>query len=181
MSELDILTILISGAAHDMDHPGTNNLFEIKNRSKLAILYNDASVLEAHHAASFFFLLDNYSLDCDIFSDFTNKEKSDIRKNIIENILGTDMSKHGNIQQELKAISELPENERALDSKNKSLVLKAMVHAADIGNPTRTFDISFKWARQIVREFYHQGDKERALGYEISMLCDRHTVNFAGS
>ena len=59
--------------------------------------------------------------------------------------------------------------------------MKAMVHAADIGNPTRTFDIAFKWARQIVREFYHQGDKERALGFDISMLCDRHTVNFAGS
>jgi len=41
MTELEIMTILISGAAHDMDHPGTNNLYEIKNRSKLAVLYND--------------------------------------------------------------------------------------------------------------------------------------------
>jgi len=41
MNDLDIFTSLISGAAHDMDHPGSNNVFETKTRSKLAILYND--------------------------------------------------------------------------------------------------------------------------------------------
>ena len=58
---------MISGAAHDIDHPGTNNLFEIKCRSKLATLYNDVSVLENHHAASLFFMLENTKLDCNIF------------------------------------------------------------------------------------------------------------------
>jgi hypothetical protein len=38
---LEVLFIVLSGAAHDMDHPGNNNLFEIKNQTKLAILYND--------------------------------------------------------------------------------------------------------------------------------------------
>jgi len=32
-----------------------------------------------------------------------------------------------------------------------------------------------------VKEFFYQGDKERELGYDISMLFDRHTVNFANS
>lgn len=41
LSRFDIFVTLISGAAHDMDHPGTNNVFETKNISKLAILYND--------------------------------------------------------------------------------------------------------------------------------------------
>jgi hypothetical protein len=41
MTENDIFFSLLSGAAHDMDHPGTNNAFEMKNKSKLAILYND--------------------------------------------------------------------------------------------------------------------------------------------
>lgn len=59
MDHFDIFITLLSGAAHDMDHPGNNNWLEIKSRSKLAILYNDVSVLENHHAASFFFLLDN--------------------------------------------------------------------------------------------------------------------------
>jgi len=28
---LEVLFTILSGAAHDMDHPGNNNLFEIKN------------------------------------------------------------------------------------------------------------------------------------------------------
>ena len=84
----------MSGAAHDMDHPGNNNMLEIKSRSKLAILYNDVSVLENHHAASLFFLLDNQQQDCDIYSNFTPQQRSDARKQIIDYILHTDMSKH---------------------------------------------------------------------------------------
>jgi len=33
--------LIISAAAHDVDHPGNNNLLEIKTKSKLATLYND--------------------------------------------------------------------------------------------------------------------------------------------
>ena len=59
--------------------------------------------------------------------------------------------------------------------------MKALVHAADISNPTRTFDIAYLWAKKVVQEFFDQGDKERALGLEISRLCDRNTTNFAKS
>lgn len=59
--------------------------------------------------------------------------------------------------------------------------MKALVHASDIGNPTRPFDIARKWAENIVSEFFDQGDRERAQGLEISMMCDRHTTNFAKS
>lgn len=64
MTASDIFFTLMSGAAHDMDHPGTNNMFEQKCRTKLATLYNDQSILENHHAASFFFLLENESTNC---------------------------------------------------------------------------------------------------------------------
>jgi hypothetical protein len=57
--------------------------------------------------------------------------------------------------------------------------MKAMVHAADIGNPSRPFDISKIWAIKVVTEFFSQGDKEKALGLDISMNCDRKTVNIA--
>lgn len=67
LSDTDSFFTIISGAAHDMDHPGTNNIFEMKNRSKLALLYNDMGILENHHSASFFFLVDNCSNNCDIF------------------------------------------------------------------------------------------------------------------
>jgi hypothetical protein len=57
--------LIISAAAHDVDHPGNNNLLEIKTKSKLATLYNDQSVLESHHAATFFFLIEDEG--CNIF------------------------------------------------------------------------------------------------------------------
>ena len=137
-----------------MDHPGTNNVFEIKCKSKLSILYNDMAVLEQHHAASFFFLLDNVKHDCNVFAELSETDRIDGRKMILENILGTDMSKHGVVQAEMKAISELPEDCRLLDTKNKASLLKALVHASDIGNPTRPFDIAKPWAEQIVKEFF---------------------------
>jgi len=86
---------MLSGAAHDMDHPGNNNVFETKCKSKLALLYNDYAVLENHHTASLFFLLDNILTDCNIFQGFTAEDYAFCRKNIIDNIMGTDMSKHG--------------------------------------------------------------------------------------
>ena len=112
MNDMDIFLTLMSGAAHDIDHPGSNNLFETKTRSKLAILYNDQSVLENHHSASFFFLLDNPKTNCNIFKGFSEKERGDARKAIVENILCTDMSKHMAIQTELKNLLEKPEDQR---------------------------------------------------------------------
>lgn len=160
MTANDVFFTLISGAAHDMDHPGTNNLYEIKCKSKLALLYNDQSVLENHHAASFFFLLENDKYNCLV--NFSEKDRVDGRKIILENILGTDMTKHGVIQGDVKVIAELPAEGRELSGKNKALLMKALVHAADIGNPTRPFEIAKKWAENIVSEFFDQGDKERA-------------------
>lgn len=89
------------------------------------------------------------------------------------------MTKHADVVKQLTAISQLPEAERELNGKNKAILVKAIVHAMDVGNPTRKFDIALEWARRIVKEFFYQGDRERSLGYEISMLCDRHSSNFA--
>ena len=55
------------------------------------------------------------------------------------------------------------------------------MHAADISNPTKPFDIACLWSKRIVQEFFDQGDKERALGLPITYLCDRKTINFADS
>lgn len=51
MEQLDEATSLISAAAHDIDHPGKSSAFLSNSDNSLAILYNDVSVLESHHAA----------------------------------------------------------------------------------------------------------------------------------
>jgi len=99
----DLLGTFLSAAAHDMDHPGNNNVFETKTHSKLATLYNDISVLENHHAATFFFLIEDE--DVNILSTFTGEEFNRIRKYIIDNILYTDMSKHFTFLAEIKGLA----------------------------------------------------------------------------
>ena len=89
------------------------------------------------------------------------------------------MSKHAGIQDEMKAIGELPEGERLIGSDNKMAVVKALVHGADICNSARPFEIAKLWSEALFREFFSQGDREKALGIEVSYLCDRHKFNFA--
>ena len=65
------------------------------------------------------------------------------------------MTKHGEIMKSITELANLPENERELNGKNKALLLKAIVHAVDVGNPTRKFDIALEWSRRIVKEFFY--------------------------
>jgi hypothetical protein len=46
-----LFALLCAAAIHDIDHPALENTFMVKAHSDLTYLYNDASVLESHHAA----------------------------------------------------------------------------------------------------------------------------------
>ena len=54
LSDLEIFSLLLSAIIHDFDHSGSTNNFHIQSGSRLALLYNDKSVLENHHVSSFF-------------------------------------------------------------------------------------------------------------------------------
>lgn len=51
LEPLDEVAVLIAAGAHDIDHPGRSSQFLSNADNKLAVLYNDLSVLESHHAA----------------------------------------------------------------------------------------------------------------------------------
>lgn len=48
MTDLEILGLLVACLCHDLDHRGTNNSFQTKTTSPLAILYT-TSTMEHHH------------------------------------------------------------------------------------------------------------------------------------
>jgi len=48
MTDLEILGLLVACLCHDLDHRGTNNAFQTKTESPLAILYT-TSTMEHHH------------------------------------------------------------------------------------------------------------------------------------
>lgn len=51
MEPIDEVTSLIAATAHDLDHPGRSSAFLCNSDNPMAILYNDVTVLENHHAA----------------------------------------------------------------------------------------------------------------------------------
>ena len=48
MQDLEIFGLLVACLCHDLDHRGTNNAFQTKTESPLAILYT-TSTMEHHH------------------------------------------------------------------------------------------------------------------------------------
>lgn len=72
--------------------------------SELALMYNDESVLENHHLAVAFKLLQNEG--CDIFVNMTRKQRQTLRKMVIDMVLSTDMSKHMSLLADLKTMVE---------------------------------------------------------------------------
>lgn len=173
MNLLDKLVFLLSCAAHDLDHPGNNNLFEINSKSLLALTYNDKSVLENYHLFLLFNFLNNNSLnifECDMH------EMKIIRKSFISYIIATDMANHNG---DLKKLHELIGNENFSPVKkdNKEFILSQLIHYADISNGSKPFKIYERWVNLLFEEFFHQGDKEKEMKLPVSMLCDRETVS----
>lgn len=101
---LEILAAIFAAAIHDVDHPGLTNQYLINSSSELALMYNDESVLENHHLAVAFKLLQHE--DCDIFASLGKKPRQTLRKMVIDMVLATDMSKHMSLLADLKTMVE---------------------------------------------------------------------------
>ncbi|XP_051924415.1 cAMP-specific 3',5'-cyclic phosphodiesterase 4D isoform X4 [Hippocampus zosterae] len=179
-TDLEILAAIFASAIHDVDHPGVSNQFLINTNSELALMYNDASVLENHHLAVGFKLLQEEN--CDIFQNLSKKQRQSLRKMVIDIVLATDMSKHMNLLADLKTMVETKKVTSSgvllLDNYSDRIqVLQNMVHCADLSNPTKPLQLYRQWTDRIMEEFFSQGDRERERGMEISPMCDKHNAS----
>ncbi|XP_030073668.1 3',5'-cyclic-AMP phosphodiesterase 4C isoform X2 [Microcaecilia unicolor] len=179
-TDLEIMAAIFASAIHDVDHPGVSNQFLINTNSELALMYNDVSVLENHHLAVGFKLLQEEN--CDIFQNVTKKQRQSLRKMVIDMVLATDMSKHMNLLADLKTMVETKKvtslGVLLLDNYSDRIqVLQNMVHCSDLSNPTKPLELYRQWTDRIVVEFFQQGDREREKGMEISPMCDKHNAS----
>ncbi|KAM5189582.1 3',5'-cyclic-AMP phosphodiesterase 4A isoform 2-T2 [Callospermophilus lateralis] len=179
-TDLEILAALFAAAIHDVDHPGVSNQFLINTNSELALMYNDESVLENHHLAVGFKLLQEEN--CDIFQNLSKRQRQSLRKMVIDMVLATDMSKHMTLLADLKTMVETKKVTSSgvllLDNYTDRIqVLRNMVHCADLSNPTKPLELYRQWTDRIMAEFFQQGDRERERGMEISPMCDKHTAS----
>lgn len=87
------IAALLAATVHDLDHPGRGNAFLMNTRQRLALLYNDHSVLENHHVALAFQLTLSQP-GANIFARMPRGDFSALRQAVIEMVLATDMTKH---------------------------------------------------------------------------------------
>jgi hypothetical protein len=193
LSDIDLLSIFVSAIIHDYGHPGLNNNYLIRTKDNLSIKYNDISVLENYHVSEAFNIILKKQ-DNNILSNLSDDDYKLCRKNIIECVLGTDMTLHNKQYQTFK-IRLQTENIKKGEGLEQFLLrqdpinlynlklefLSFIIHAADISNPTKPLPIYREWAQRCVEEFFKQGDLEKKLGLPISFNCDRNTVSLPKS
>uniref|UniRef100_A0A8C6V1P3 Phosphodiesterase n=1 Tax=Neogobius melanostomus TaxID=47308 RepID=A0A8C6V1P3_9GOBI len=172
-TDLEILAAIFASAIHDVDHPGVSNQFLINTNSELALMYNDSSVLENHHLAVGFKLLQEEN--CDIFQNLTKKQRQSLRKMVIDIVLATDMSKHMNLLADLKTMVET----KKVTSSGVLLLdnYSDRIQVLSVFNPTKPLQLYRQWTDRIMEEFFSQGDRERERGMEISPMCDKHNAS----
>ena len=177
LNSADALTLVVCGLVHDLDHPGTSNLYQVNKRTPLAVLYNDISVLENHHCAEAFNILHKHP-DSNVFSGVEPTQWREIRKNMIALILSTDMSFHTSLmtdfQDLLTRCYETQYNMKTLlPDSDRMVLMKSILHASDVSNPTKVWNVAKKWGELVIEEFFKQGDLEKEGGLPISPGYDR--------
>ncbi|EFC49940.1 predicted protein [Naegleria gruberi] len=171
----ELLAVILAAAMHDFQHPGTTNQFQILSSSDLAITYSDKSVLESHHVASFYRVLQQEKYN--ILKTLSAKQRRQIREISIGLISATDLSFQGSFMNQLQAVYDVSHGHIDLMSE-KSLVLKLCLKLADTANTSKPLYLHFSWISRLQREFFIQGDKEKELGMDVSPFMDRTKCNF---
>mmetsp|Transcript_62891 Transcript_62891/g.183922 ORF Transcript_62891/g.183922 Transcript_62891/m.183922 type:complete len:872 (+) Transcript_62891:217-2832(+) len=183
LSDSTIFWLLIAAIAHDVGHLGVNNQYLVETSHDLALRYNDRSPLENLHCSKLFHILSDP--EANVFAEIEKSEFKDIRRGIIQAILHTDVVKHNEMNKELSLLYQMHSNafdndkEQGLEvlGEHSQMIANALLHAADIGNPMKPWELCCKIAHLILDEFAAQGDKEKELGIPVSMLNDREKVN----
>ena len=152
---------------HDVDHPGTNNSFEVATKSRLSILYNDISVLENHHIALGFSIMQS-SNDYNVITQWTPEEQKLFRQLAIHNILATDMACHNDLVKDItaRALNTRP-FDTSLQDERKALY-RILLHNSDLSNTVRPFHISQQICSYIATEFRNQAKKEEENGLPVT-------------
>ncbi|KAG7468374.1 hypothetical protein MATL_G00142350 [Megalops atlanticus] len=177
---LELMALYVAAAMHDYDHPGRTNAFLVATNAPQAVLYNDRSVLENHHAASAWSLY----LSRPEFNFLVNLDHMEFKRFrflVIEAILATDLKKHFDFLAEFNSkVNDV--NSPGIDWTNENdrlLVCQVCIKLADINGPAKGRELHLKWTEGIVSEFYEQGDEEASLGLPISPFMDRSSPQLA--
>jgi hypothetical protein len=172
LNDLQRLGLIVAGFIHDVEHDGLSNIYHVKTFSSRALAHNDVSPQENHHLVTSFSLMKRRGLG--IFNDLDPLSFSIVRGVIVRSVLYSDMSQHFKLLENFKTLTdEKGLSAGAYENKDVELVCSLALHAADISNPAKSFDLARTWTQRVMTEFFRQGDLERERGLPISPMCDR--------
>jgi cAMP-specific phosphodiesterase 4 len=186
-TNMELFSVLVGALAHDVGHPGVNNVYLVKSKHELALSHNDKSPLENMHCVVLYEILGKAATN--IFVNLSEAQWRESRKIILTIILGTDMSHHFEQISKTQLFLEVngedvkeycvglkPDIDCMKDEKNRMFIMELVLHCSDISNPFKPYTLCAKWADLVVEEFCLQGDRERSEGLEISPMCDRDQI-----
>lgn len=170
LEDIEIFALFVSCMCHDLDHRGTNNSFQVASQSVLAALYSsEGSVMERHHFAQAIAILNTHG--CNIFEKFSRKDYQRMLDLMRDIILATDLAHHLRIFKDLQRIADMgyDRNNRT----HRSLLLCLLMTSCDLSDQTKGWKTTRKIAELIYKEFFSQGDLEKAMGNRPSEMMDR--------
>ncbi|XP_049823253.1 cGMP-specific 3',5'-cyclic phosphodiesterase [Aethina tumida] len=157
MSDLEILGLLVACLCHDLDHRGTNNAFQTKTESPLAILYS-TSTMEHHHFDQCVMILNTDSNN--IFQALSPDDYRKVMRVVETAILSTDLAMYFKKRNKFLELIDNGEFDWQSDDK-KELLSGMMMTACDVSAIAKPWDVQHRVAKLVADEFFDQGDLEK--------------------
>ncbi|KAI9202247.1 catalytic domain of phosphodiesterase 4d [Polychytrium aggregatum] len=180
-TSLELMALYVAAIIHDFEYPGLNNNYLIATANSKAILYNDRSVLENHHAAAGFDVL--LQPECNFISHLPKDDYTELRQIVIDLVLATDLQHHhfsvmSMFKNKVIVTGTFDPN---TSDEDRLLLFKMCIKCGDVSNPTKKWSIYEHWTKRILTEFFRQGDNELLNGLPISPYYDRENIFVPGS
>eukprot|EP00462_Mataza_sp_D1_P014194 CAMPEP_0175150198 /NCGR_PEP_ID=MMETSP0087-20121206/17727_1 /TAXON_ID=136419 /ORGANISM="Unknown Unknown, Strain D1" /LENGTH=662 /DNA_ID=CAMNT_0016436097 /DNA_START=44 /DNA_END=2032 /DNA_ORIENTATION=+ len=168
----DVLAFLIASLCHDIDHPGNTNAFEINGGTARALVYNDISVLENHHAHKMFTVM--YNDRANLFSGLSREQHLKLRSTMVKAILATDMTQHFSHLKKMDAVAvnnnKSSGSRLGFDSSNdadRQFIINSLIHTADLSGQVYPWTVATVWEERISKEFEAQAAMEEKHGLPV--------------
>ncbi|XP_071828467.1 cGMP-specific 3',5'-cyclic phosphodiesterase-like isoform X3 [Apostichopus japonicus] len=167
---LEMLGLLVACLCHDLDHRGTNNTFQTKTASPLALLYS-TSTMEHHHFDHSIMILNSEGNN--IFQALSPEEYREVIQVLESAILSTDLAIYFKKRNNFFKLIE--QGERQFQkNEEKDLLRGMMMTACDVSAIAKPWEIQRDVAELVFSEFFEQGDMERQqLQEEPIAMMDR--------
>uniref|UniRef100_A0A674K2G6 Phosphodiesterase n=1 Tax=Terrapene triunguis TaxID=2587831 RepID=A0A674K2G6_9SAUR len=165
-TDLEALAMVTAALCHDIDHRGTNNLYQMKSQHPLAKLHG-SSILERHHLEFGKFLLSEESLN--IYQNLNRRQFEHVNHLMEIAIIATDLAlyfKKRTMFQKIVDESKTYDNENSwteylsLETTRKEIVMAMMMTACDLSAIAKPWEVQSKVALLVAAEFWEQGDLE---------------------